>query len=253
MRKIFAHRGLPTIAPENTLASFQKCSEIKNLDWIELDIAITADEELIVIHDDFFDRTTNIKGEISNSNYRDIKNASAGFWFSEIYKDEKIPTFRDIVRLVNEHNLNINIELKGVTGQNGYPLSIKMIELIKKELKYLNNNIEILISSFNFILLKLSQEILPDIPRALLYENHAFYPDWKTISEYCGSKTIHLEDKGLTQFKVQEIVNNGYELNVWTVNDKCRANELFQWGVNGIFTDVAHELIHLSRTEGESP
>ena len=81
MNTIFAHRGLPKITPENTLASFVKCGEIDSLNWIEIDIAITADEELIIIHDDFLDRTTNTTGEVSKSYYEDIKNASAGLWF----------------------------------------------------------------------------------------------------------------------------------------------------------------------------
>ncbi|MDN6067676.1 MAG: glycerophosphoryl diester phosphodiesterase, partial [Staphylococcus equorum] len=66
---------------------------------------------------------------------------------------------------------------------------------------------------------------------------------------YLGSKTIHIEDKGLTKEKVNHIITQGYTLNVWTVNDKGRANELFNWGVNGIFTDIANELLHLSSEE----
>lgn len=249
MNTIFAHRGLPKITPENTLASFVKCGEIDSLNWIEIDIAITADEELIIIHDDFLDRTTNMTGEVSKSCYEDIKNASAGLWFGEQYNNETVPTFKQLINIINKYDLNVNIELKGVTGNNSLSQSKKLIQLLKEDLGLLNDNIKVLISSFNFTLLKLAQESLPEVERAVLFEEHAFYPDWQSIVDYLESQTIHIEDKGLTKAKVNHIITQGYTLNVWTVNDKGRANELFNWGVNGIFTDIANELLHLSSKE----
>lgn len=246
MSTIFAHRGLPNIAPENTLSSFIKVGETHGLNWIEIDVAITKDNELIVIHDDFLDRTTNMTGEVSNSYYEDIKKASAGQWFSNQYTKEPVPTFKQLAKVINEYNLNVNIELKGVTGNNSFHQSKALITLLSKEITLLNDNIQILISSFNFTLLKLSQASLPDIERAALFEEHSFYPDWQSIVDYLDIKIIHLEDKKLTREKVSYIINQGYKLNIWTVNDIARANELFNWGVNGIFTDSADKLAHLN-------
>ena len=57
--------------------------EVEGINWLELDVAITKDEQLIIIHDDYLERTTNMSGEITELNYDEIKDASAGSWFGE--------------------------------------------------------------------------------------------------------------------------------------------------------------------------
>lgn len=73
MFTIYGHRGLLSKAPENTLASYKKAADIPGLKWIELDVAITKDEQLVIIHDDFLDRTTDMTGEVTQLDYMDIK------------------------------------------------------------------------------------------------------------------------------------------------------------------------------------
>ena len=75
-----------------------KSSEVEGINWLELDVAITKDEQLIIIHDDYLERTTNMSGEITELNYDEIKDASAGSWFGEKFKDEHLPTFDDVVK-----------------------------------------------------------------------------------------------------------------------------------------------------------
>lgn len=116
MLTVYGHRGLPSKAPENTIASFKAASEVEGINWLELDVAITKDEQLIIIHDDYLERTTNMSGEITELNYDEIKDASAGSWFGEKFKDEHLPTFDDVVKIANEYNMNLNVELKGITG-----------------------------------------------------------------------------------------------------------------------------------------
>ena len=77
MLTVYGHRGLPSKAPENTIASFKAASEVEGINWLELDVAITKDEQLIIIHDDYLERTTNMSGEITELNYDEIKDASA--------------------------------------------------------------------------------------------------------------------------------------------------------------------------------
>ncbi|GGI42627.1 glycerophosphodiester phosphodiesterase family protein [Mammaliicoccus stepanovicii] len=245
MKTIFAHRGIPDLAPENTLRSFKEVIKHPEVKWLELDVAITADKELVIIHDDFYDRTTNISGEVSNSQFNQLNNIDAGFWFDASFKNEKLPTLWDVIHFANCHKINLNLELKGVTGENGYALSITFIKLLQEYIQKFNKDIDIIISSFNFTLLKLAQQYIPHIKRAVLFEMHAFYPDWRTIAEYCGSNIIHLEDKNLTKALIHEIKSSGYILNIYTVNTCDRANELFNWGVDGIFTDKCHKLKYI--------
>ncbi|CAL27816.1 truncated glycerophosphoryldiester phosphodiesterase (fragment 1) [Staphylococcus carnosus subsp. carnosus TM300] len=119
MKKIYGHRGVPSLAPENTIASYETAAKIPGLKWIEIDVAITEDEQLIIIHDDYLDRTTSISGEISDTSYEIIKNASAGYWFDKKFSEEKVLTFSEFIDVANELKLNVNIELKGTTGKNG--------------------------------------------------------------------------------------------------------------------------------------
>ena len=72
MLTVYGHRGLPSKAPENTIASFKAASEVEGINWLELDVAITKDEQLIIIHDDYLERTTNMSGEITELNYDEI-------------------------------------------------------------------------------------------------------------------------------------------------------------------------------------
>ncbi|ANQ65337.1 glycerophosphodiester phosphodiesterase family protein [Staphylococcus equorum] len=248
MFTVYGHRGLPSKAPENTLASYKEAGNTPGLKWIELDVAITKDEQLILIHDDFLDRTTNMVGEVTQLNYSDIKDTSAGSWFGTEFEAEKLPTFDEVIELANAYNMNLNIELKGVTGPNGTVLSESMIKQVADKLKGLDSELNVLISSFNLVLVKLAEQFMPDYERAVIFKSAAFGDDWRTLLDYCGSKIVNIEDAKLTQARVKKIKNAGYVLNVWTVNKQLRANQLANWGVDGIFTDKADEMIHLERS-----
>ncbi|MEB7436888.1 glycerophosphoryl diester phosphodiesterase [Mammaliicoccus sciuri] len=246
MLTIYGHRGLPSKAPENTIASFKAASEIEGVKWLELDVAITKDEQLIIIHDDYLDRTTSMSGEITALNYEELKEASAGSWYGAKFKDERLPTFDDVIEIANEYNMNLNVELKGVTGANGLALSKSMVKQVKEKLANLNQNQEVLISSFNLVLVKLAEEIMPEYKRAVIFHTISFKEDWRTLLDYCDAKIVNTEDAKLTKAKVRMVKEAGYELNVWTVNKPARANQLANWGVDGIFTDSADKMVHLS-------
>ncbi len=121
--KIVGHRGAAGHAPENTLSSFQKGLDLK-VDIIELDIHLSADDELIVIHDATVDRTTNGTGAIEDLNMSEINQLDAGTWFGADFKGEKVPTLRDVLELVGDQcPLLIEIKwpskgiYKGITQQ----------------------------------------------------------------------------------------------------------------------------------------
>ncbi|HCV7995348.1 TPA: glycerophosphoryl diester phosphodiesterase [Staphylococcus aureus] len=203
MLTVYGHRGLPSKAPENTIASFKAASEVEGINWLELDVAIT--------------------------------------------KDEHLPTFDDVVKIANEYNMNLNVELKGITGPNGLALSKSMVKQVEEQLTNLNQNQEVLISSFNVVLVKLAEEIMPQYNRAVIFHTTSFREDWRTLLDYCNAKIVNTEDAKLTKAKVKMVKEAGYELNVWTVNKPARANQLANWGVDGIFTDNADKMVHLSQ------
>ncbi|VYU35250.1 glycerophosphoryl diester phosphodiesterase [Staphylococcus simulans] len=248
MKTIFGHRGVPSVAPENTLASYHAAAEIPELQWIEVDVGITADEQLIMIHDDYLDRTTSMTGEISETLFKDIQQASAGYWFHPKFKEEKVLTFDEFIDFVNASQLNVNIELKGITGNHGPKLAKSLIKQLVEAMPKFSPEVEILFSSFNIPLLKAVQEALPQYPRAVLYEMCAFYEDWRTVLDFCDTHILHLEDIDLTEALVRRIKDDGYILNLYTVNDVARVNQLFNFGVDGVFTDYPQKLVHLQES-----
>ncbi|MCU5745431.1 glycerophosphoryl diester phosphodiesterase [Staphylococcus sp. SQ8-PEA] len=249
MFTIYGHRGLPSKAPENTLASFKAASEVEGARWLELDVGITKDQQLVIIHDDYLDRTTNKTGEVTQLNYAEMKDTSAGLWYGSEFKEEKLPTFEQIIRLANDYQMNLNVELKGVTGPRGTELSHSMVTQVREQLQALDDGLQVVISSFNLPLLKMSEERMPEYTRAVLFKNAYFKEDFRTVMDFCNSKIVNIENAKLTESKVKMIKEAGYELNVWTVNKDTRANQLANWGVDGIFTDKIDQLIHLQQRE----
>ena len=90
---------------------------------------------------------------------------------------------------------------------------------------------------------------MPEYRRAVLYKNAYFKEDFRTVMDFCNAQIINIQDAKLTEARVKMIKSAGYELNVWTVNKLARANQLANWGVDGIFTDKLDQLIHLSQRD----
>ena len=107
---IQAHRGFSGLYPENTMISFEKALEV-GADIIELDVHISEDKEVFVIHDETIDRTTDGSGYIGDINSNQIKKLDAGSWFSEKFRGEKVPTLAEVLDLIRGKAIT-NIEIK---------------------------------------------------------------------------------------------------------------------------------------------
>jgi glycerophosphoryl diester phosphodiesterase len=110
---IVAHRGLLLHAPENTLANFRACLELRL--GFEFDVQRTKDGHLICIHDDTVDRTTNGKGKVTDLTLDEIRRLDAGSWFDPKFADEKVPTVEEVLKLIAEyghHDLLVAVDLK---------------------------------------------------------------------------------------------------------------------------------------------
>ena len=143
------HRGAMGHEPENTLCSFQKALEL-GVDMIELDVYVLKTGELVVIHDDKVDRTTNGHGYVIDKSFKEIRSLDAG-------QGEKIPTLNEVFGLVDK-KVPINVELKG--EGTAIPVA-KLIE------QYINDKgwteEHFLVSSFDHPELKKFKELKPNI------------------------------------------------------------------------------------------
>lgn len=237
MKTLIAHRGMSSLAPENTLSAFALCKE-HGIQWFECDVDILQDGTVIVSHDDTLDRCTDKSGRLCDISSTDLASIDAGSWFSDDYVGERLPTIHQLIALANEHQLNLNIEIKSCSASA--KLSQLLIDNLILALQELKPERELIVSSFNHLVLSEFKRKSPQTKIACLFESHNLWDDWNSIIEWCKADYIHPEEKDLTREMVQRFKDSGIKVNVWTVNDLARANELFNWGVDGICTDIAH-------------
>ena len=143
MTKNFAHRGFSGKYPENTMLAFQKAIEVE-ADGIELDVQLTKDGELVIIHDETIDRTTDGKGYVIDYTYEELSKFDASYIYRGKVEFNKIPTLKEYFELVKDLDFITNIELK--TGINEY-LGIE--EKVYKLIKEYQLEEKVIISSFN--------------------------------------------------------------------------------------------------------
>ena len=117
MIKNFAHRGFSGKYHENTLLAFEKAVEA-GADGIELDVQLTKDGEVVIIHDETIDRTTDGKGFVADYTYDELKKIDASYIYKNHYGFNKIPTLKEYFTLIKDTKIITNIELK--TGINEY-------------------------------------------------------------------------------------------------------------------------------------
>lgn len=247
--RLYAHRGLSSLAPENTLAAVRAAAE-HGLSWIEVDLDVLADGTVVVLHDSTLDRTTNRSGRYDALTAADLEGIDAGAWFAPRFAGEPLPTLPALLETVRAAGLNVNLELK--SNEAGGARSLLLIEQVAARLGALEPGIEVLVSSFNHLLLHLFKQRAPQVPVACLYQTATLHEDWRSTMELTGAEHIHLEDAGLRREAVAAAREAGYGVSVWTVNSRVRANELLNWGVTGIFSDLAHEMLDLVRIDCES-
>ena len=124
---VLGHRGIKAKYPENTMASFRAAIEL-GVDLIEFDVNVTRDGELVVIHDNSIDRTSNKTGITRDYTLEELKSFDFGGWFDEAFKGEKIPTLREVLTLVAPfENLLLNVEIKDMNYET-VDSTVKMLK-----------------------------------------------------------------------------------------------------------------------------
>lgn len=228
---IFAHRGASAHAPENTLAAFE-LALARQADAIELDVKLSADGHVIVIHDATVDRTTNGKGRVKDLSFADLKKLDAGSFFSETFAGEKIPTLDEVFETVGKRTF-INVELTNYNTPRD-----ALVETVCMLVKKHNLQKRVLFSSFLGSNLSQARSYLPDVPRGLLALN-GLLGVWARSFGFVFGKydALHPYLKDMTHQQAVRVHRLNRRIHVWTVNEEADMHRLFNWGVDGIFTD----------------
>lgn len=231
---VIAHRGASGYAPENTIASFNKALELK-ANYIELDVQMTKDRELVVIHDTNIARTTNGSGEVREFTYEELKKYDAGQWFHKKYSGQKIPTLQDV--LSNYYGkVGLLIEIK---NPNLYPEIAERLatELKKHGIVGLKND-KVIVQSFDIDLLKQFKKILPNIPLGLLVKFRM--QGISNVQLKAWSDFVHFINPNkalITKKLVKRIHAHDLRVIPYTVRDKKSIKGLMDARIDGIVTD----------------
>ena len=223
MNKILkiGHRGAKGYEPENTLAAFEKAIEL-DADGIELDVHLSSDGQLIVIHDETIDRTTNGKGFVNELSLKELKTFS-------IENNQKIPTLIEVLDLVNRRCFT-NIELKGI----GTAKPVK--ELIHHSISEKNwNYTDFLVSSFDWNMLEEIHLLDSKIRIGVLTEETI--EEAQAFAKKTKAYSIHPDYELLSKENVVLMQENGFEVYPWTVNLPEDIQKIKSFNVNGIISD----------------
>jgi glycerophosphoryl diester phosphodiesterase len=230
---LIAHRGASSAAPENTMAAFNLAIE-QGAEALELDAKLSADGEVVVIHDQSVDRTTNGSGRVDQLSLQKIKTFDAGSWFPETgrFAGERIPTLDEVLGAFGR-SIIINIELTNYATIFDQ-LPIKVVNLIRRH----NLNDRVFFSSFNPIALARAHAALPKIPcgmLALAGKPGRIARDW--LRRLPGISAIHPEKGDMTPELVSQAHHARQFVFAYTVNQAIEMRRLFKLNADGLFTD----------------
>ena len=222
--RITAHRGASGLAPENTMASVVLAMKI-GAHFSEIDVQETADGELILLHDNSLNRTTDRDGNIWEQNLSDLQGVDAGSWFSPQFAGEPVPTFEQIVDTVKD-KMKLNIELK----MNGHQqkLAARVVDLIQRK----NFISQCIVTSFDREEIRVVKNLDPAIKTGYIFSKMPDEDLW--TGEF---DLISVNHKLVTAELVRNAHKAGKEVHVWTVNKAEEMKKLIDLGVDNIITN----------------
>ncbi|MCR8658571.1 glycerophosphodiester phosphodiesterase [Paenibacillus endoradicis] len=230
--QVIAHRGTAGYAPENTMASFERAIEM-NADYLELDIQLSKDNELVVIHDSTVDRTTNGSGAVKDFTLEELQSLDSGSWFNEKFEGQRIPTLGEVLA-VCRGKIGVLIETKWPYLYSG--LEQKLADELASYHMHLPTE-RVIVQSFDQNSVKRFHAIMPQIPIGVLVEDEAILAEDKLteLAEYVAYVNPALEL--VTGEAIERIHSRGMKIFPWTVRSRNVIQPLLKLGVDGVITD----------------
>ena len=225
-----AHRGASSYAPENTQAAFQKGLEL-GADFLECDVHLSKDGELVIMHDDKVDRTTNGAGFVRDYTLAELKELDAGALFGASFSGEKIMTLDEL--------------LEEFYGEIGLLIEIKkpnpgIEEKVAALLKKYGDVSGVIVQSFDVESMRKMNSLLPELQIAILMKPSTLLPSSKRLEDLTSFATyINFNVSYINKRMVDRIHAYGGKVLVWSKKDQQLISKAFQYGVDGIITDFA--------------
>ena len=229
--RLFAHRGGGSLAPENTLAAI-RLGQSLGYSAHEIDVKLSLDGVLLLLHDATLERTTNGKGRAADLPWSELAKLDAGSWHSPRFAGERIPSFEEAAALFRSKDTKVHIEIKPTPGfdmQTGRAVALATRELFR------GAPVAPVFSSFSFEALLAAREAAPEIGRAWLIDQFT-EADWDRLARL-EAVSLHTNHRKIDLALVPRLHDKGYRVNLYTVNEIDRAEMLLEAGVDGLFTD----------------
>ncbi|PCJ89096.1 MAG: glycerophosphodiester phosphodiesterase [Flavobacteriales bacterium] len=242
---VIAHRGASGSAPENTLASIKKAMET-GANMIEIDVHLSKDDTVVLMHDSKVDRTTNGTGKVQELTLEELKKLDAGSWFNEKFSSEKIPTLEEVLKAINgKCKLLIEVKGKSKTYQG---IEKQIVDLINKY----NAKNWCIVQSFhtpyieNTYRLDSAIEVHKLIISPLRLFPFIYMDDglrFGSIKKFTYAKSINPNHKAVSKKFIKKIHSQNQTVFCWTVNEKETAKKLIALGVDGIITNYPEKFL----------
>ncbi len=235
---IQGHRGASALAPENTLAAFQKAIEV-GADGMEMDLQLTRDGTLVVLHDDTLDRTTDGHGRVTDLSLAEVRQADAGVRFGPAFRGQRVPTLSEVIALVRasgKEDLRLNLEIKFGEGREGTPEGVEEKILgILRETGFIDR---VTVQSFYHPSVAKMKGLEPRIPAGLLVGERSPPADPVALVRQYRADYYAPHHRLVTSELVRTLHQVGIPLVVWTVNDSREAGELTDMGIGSLPGDA---------------
>ncbi len=240
---VIAHRGISAKAPENTIASFELAVRASGIDMVELDVRLTKDGEVIVLHDRTLQRTTTGNGIARKFTYQDISKYDAGSWFDPLFKAERVPTLRQVLTLVAPTRW-VNIEIKSEPFHReprGF-IEQKVLNVVAD----CGMEHRVFFSSFDHHLVANLKRMAPHVTTGVLYNLFRDFgrPPSKLVRR--ANASVFICGKGeLRPSMMKDALDHDIPVYVYTLNSLKDAQKMIQLGVQGVISDNADEIVPL--------
>ncbi len=227
---LIGHRGYPARYPENTIASFKGAMD-DGCDMIELDVTLTRDRKVAVIHDDTLDRTTTGKGLVRGHSFEEIEALDAGSWFDPRFSAERVPELPEVLKLTAGRCM-LNIEIKTSAYEADFPadaIEHQVVKLVKAS----GAMDRVIISSFDQrILQRIAAMDAP--PAVALISDHGADQIVLDLLLEMQAFSWHPRFKALTRDQVDMLHAAGLKIFPWTINTREEAQRILALGVDGL-------------------
>jgi glycerophosphoryl diester phosphodiesterase len=223
--QITAHRAGAAVAPENTIAAIQRAIADKS-DWAEIDVQLTADKELVVMHDTDLARVGGGSKAVGNTTMAEIQSLDVGSLFSKDFVGARIPRFSDLL-MVSKDQIRLNVELKPHGTSDTDALTRQVVDAIRQS----GMTSQCRICSQSYACIQLAKKIEPEIEIGFI------------VATSLGDSTkldvnfLMLSHTKITRQVVDRASTRGIEIHAWTVNDPNLVLKLIDAGVRNIITD----------------